>query len=91
MVVGVYGIAYTSASRNPVQHWPVELAGLLGKAFGPIGFCISAARGVMPWRMGTIIVFNDLMWWIPFAAILFAAHNHWQVHRNQHEDRLDHK
>src|SRR5437660_12782253 len=37
MVVGVYGVGYAAASRDPLRHWPVVLVGLLGKLFGVIG------------------------------------------------------
>jgi len=73
MIVGVYGVAYWFAARAPLRHWPVVLAGLLGKLFGPIGFVSSAANGVMPWRTGFIILSNDIVWWIPFSLILIAS------------------
>jgi hypothetical protein len=74
MIVGVYGVAYFFASRAPLRHWPVILAGLLGKILGPIGFCVSALNGVLPWRMGLIIVLNDIIWWAPFILILLASY-----------------
>jgi small multidrug resistance pump len=38
MIVGVYGLGYWFASKDPLTHWPITLVGLLGKIFGPIGF-----------------------------------------------------
>ena len=73
MVVGVYGVAYALAARDPLRHWPVVLAGLLGKILGPIGFLFAALDGRLPWRAGWTIVTNDLIWWLPFAALLWAA------------------
>ena len=73
MVIGVYGIAYWIAADDPVQHWPVVLAGLLGKIFGPIGFVYTAVRGELPWSMGLTLLTNDLAWWIPFTAILIHS------------------
>jgi peroxiredoxin len=73
MIVGVYGIGYAMAARDPMRHWPIVLVGLLGKIFGPIGFLMAASSGELPWRFGLIIVFNDLIWLYPFAAILYAA------------------
>lgn len=70
MIVGVYGIGYAIAATDPVRHWPIVLVGLLGKVFGPIGFLQAAVAGKLPWRFGTTLLFNDLMWWIPFGAIL---------------------
>ena len=48
MVVGVYGVAYALAARDPIRHWPVVLAGLLGKILGPIGFVLAALDGRLP-------------------------------------------
>lgn len=73
MVIGVYGVGYLCASRDPLRHWPIVLVGLLGKIFGPIGFAWSAARGAIDWSFGWTILTNDLLWWWPFGAILLAA------------------
>lgn len=70
MIVGVYGIGYLAASRDPIRHWPIVLVGFLGKIFGPIGFLQTAMMGDIPWSFGFVIIFNDLIWWIPFGAIL---------------------
>lgn len=73
MIVGVYGIGYLIAARDPVRHWPIVLVGLVGKVLGPIGFVWSVARGELPWVFGLTIVANDLIWWVPFAMILWHA------------------
>ncbi|HMN95373.1 MAG TPA: alkyl hydroperoxide reductase [Phycisphaerales bacterium] len=73
MIVGVYGVGYAIAAMNPLRHWPIVLVGLIGKVLGPIGFVDAALRGDLPWAMGVTIIFNDLLWWVPFAAILHAA------------------
>lgn len=73
MIVGVYGIGYAAAARDPYRHWPIVLVGLLGKVFGPIGFLQAAGSGELPWAMGWTILANDLVWWLPFAAILRGA------------------
>ena len=73
MIVGVYGIGYLVAAGDPLRHWPIVLVGFLGKIFGPIGFLQTAMMGDIPWSFGFVIIFNDLIWWIPFGAILFNA------------------
>ena len=73
MIVGVYGIGYMAAARNPLRHWPIVLVGLLGKIFGPIGFAGALAKGVFPVKFGATILTNDLIWWIPFGIILYRA------------------
>jgi hypothetical protein len=73
MIVGVYGVGYGLAARDPLQHWPIVLVGLLGKILGPIGFAQAIVRGTFPPQFGWTILTNDLLWWWPFAAILTAA------------------
>lgn len=73
MVIGVYGIGYGLAARDAATHWPIVFVGLLGKVFGPMGFAFAALRGELPWSMGVTILTNDLVWWIPFTAILVHA------------------
>ena len=78
MIVGVYGIGYACAARDPLRHWPIVLVGLLGKVCGPLGFLDAARQGALPWRCGWLILTNDLIWWLPFGALLLAA---WRHHR----------
>jgi ligand-binding SRPBCC domain-containing protein len=73
MIVGVYGVGYLIAAGDPRRHWPIVLVGLLGKVFGPIGFAKALADGVFPPVFGLTIVTNDLIWWVPFAMILWDA------------------
>ena len=74
MVIGVYGVGYLCAARDPLRHWPIVLVGLLGKIFGPIGFAWTAWDGAIPWHFGVNIITNDLLWWLPFGRILWRAH-----------------
>lgn len=76
MIVGVYGVGYGVAAFNPVRHWPIILVGLLGKIFGPVGFLWHVLGGSLPWALGLTIIFNDLVWWVPFALVLRAAWEH---------------
>ena len=77
MIVGVYGVGYWVASSHPLRHWPIVLVGLLGKVFGPAGFVWAVLTGALPWSWGLTIVTNDLIWWLPFTAILYQA---WWTH-----------
>ncbi len=66
--MGVYGVGYALAARDPLRHWPIVFVGLLGKILGPIGFAQALVRGTFPPEFGWTIVTNDLVWWWPFAA-----------------------
>lgn len=75
MIVGVYGIGYIVAAYDPARHWPIVLVGFLGKVFGPIGFAWYLIQGAFPLHFGLVIIFNDLIWWVPFGLILLHAYN----------------
>ena len=81
MVVGVYGIGYWLAARDPLGQWPLVFVGLLGKVLGPIGFVYYAARGTLPWSFGLLNITNDLIWWLPFTAIVVAGRARERQHR----------
>jgi len=77
MIVGVYGVGYLAAARNPFTHWPITLVGLLGKVLGPIGFAKALIEERFPIAFGLNIITNDLIWWIPFFFILKGAYDYW--------------
>jgi small multidrug resistance pump len=70
MIVGVYGVGYWLAAQDPIKHYPIVLVGFLGKIFGPIGFAQALITNRFPLAFGINIIFNDLIWWIPFFLIL---------------------
>ncbi|MEQ8358951.1 MAG: alkyl hydroperoxide reductase [Cytophagales bacterium] len=74
MIVGVYGLGYWIAAGDPKRHWPIVLVGFLGKLFGPIGFAWYLAQEVFPFKWGLIIMFNDIIWWLPFGILLYEAY-----------------
>lgn len=73
MLVGVYGVAYWIAASDPGRYWPLVLVGLLGKVLGPLGGIWAVARGDLPAAILVVNVMNDLIWWGPFAWILWCA------------------
>ncbi len=73
MIVGVFGVGYWIAASSPYQHWPIVLVGLLGKILGPLGFLSAAMRHELPWSWSIMILSNDVIWWVPFAVILYEA------------------
>lgn len=78
MIVGVYGVGYLAAATDPLRHWPVVLVGFMGKIFGPIGFVQAVVTGALPLSFGWLILFNDLIWWLPFGFLLLRS---WQAAR----------
>ncbi len=76
MVIGVYGVGYWLASYDPLRHWIIVLVGFLGKIFGPLGYVFNLLQGMPYPQFGYTLITNDLIWWLPFALILWAAYQH---------------
>lgn len=73
MIVACYGVGYLIAATDPVRWWPLVLVGLIGKVLGPLGFTHALITGGLPLEFGWMILLNDLIWWPPFAVILWSA------------------
>jgi hypothetical protein len=73
MLVGVYGIAYWFASRNPQRYWPLILVGFIGKFLGPIGSAYYIYTGKLQPNFLWVNVWNDLIWLFPFAWVMYLA------------------
>ena len=73
MVVGVYGLGYAYAAWRLNRALPFIALGLLGKTLGPIGWVATVHAGEWPIRTFTLILFNDLVWWLPFGLFLLEG------------------
>jgi peroxiredoxin len=90
MIVGVYGIGYWFAAGDVARHWPIVLVGFLGKIFGPIGFVQAHfIDGTVPLRFGSTLITNDLIWWVPFGAMLVFAYRSHERERSRRFERVD--
>lgn len=73
MVVGLYGVGYAYAAWRLDRAFPFIAIGLAGKILGPIGFVVSVAQHELPSRMFPLLVFDDLLWWLPFGMFLIEG------------------
>src|SRR5687767_11112455 len=73
MVVGLYGLVYLEIARRPERGWTLAAVGLLGKLLGPAGMWWLVARGTWPPQAAWLCLWNDLVWWAPFALYLRDA------------------
>ncbi len=73
MVVGLYGLAYAYAAVRLDAARPLVALGLLGKVLGPLGWLLTVSSGEWPLRTFTLIVFNDLVWWLPLGLFLLEG------------------
>jgi hypothetical protein len=74
MMVGVWGVGYLVAARDPLRHWPIVLVGFLGKAFGFVGVANGVLMGKLAPTAFWTNLFNDVIWLIPFGLILYRAY-----------------
>jgi len=68
------GIGYLIASSNAFRYWPVVFIGLLTKLLMPLSIYIGYLHGDLPTDAFRMAVTNHLIWWIPFAAILYRIY-----------------
>ena len=73
LVMGIFGIGLLLAAKNPIQHWMIVLTGLVKFTLGIIGFGSALIHQEIAPRSLWLMVADDLVWWVPFAAILWAS------------------
>lgn len=73
MMVGLYGAGYAYAAWRLDRGAPLIAIGLAGKVLGPIGYLLTAGATHWPLRALTLNIFNDVIWWIPFAMYLLEG------------------
>lgn len=73
MMVGLYGVGYAYAAWRLDRGQPLIAIGLAGKLLGPLGYLLTAGAWYWPWRTLTLNIFNDVIWWIPFALYLLEG------------------
>lgn len=73
MVVGLYGVLYAQATWKLDAGRTIIAVGLVGKILGPLGWMMTVHSGEWPRRTFVLIVFNDLIWWLPFSLFLLEG------------------
>ena len=73
MVIGLYGLGYAYAAWRLDRAAPFIAIGLLGKLLGPVGWVLAVNHGEWPVRTVTLILFNDVIWWLPFCLFLLEG------------------
>lgn len=76
MTSAIFGLGFIMASFNPLRNWVIVLMGLLLKMLGPIGFLYYYLHHEIPGVIINMHITNDIIWWIPFAIILYNAYKH---------------
>lgn len=85
MAIGLYGLVYWEAARDPKRGWPLVAVGMAGKALGPVGHGWLVATGAWPAATFVLVLPNDFLWWGPFLLYLVDA---WPFYRRQLKEVL---
>ncbi len=73
VIMGILGFCFLIAAKNPIHHWMVTLVGLIKFSLGIFGFGLAIFHHEIPLRSVWMMVADDLIWWAPFAGILWAC------------------
>ena len=82
MMMAIFGVGYAIAARDPIKHWLLIFVSLLGKVLGPVGFLLGVLKGQLAWAAGRTFLTDDVMWWVPFAWMLYHAYQANQERRS---------
>ena len=73
IVDGVLAIGYIYAAWRLDRAFPFIAIGLAAKVIAPLGWVLAVAGGQLTARTLTLVIFDDIVWWIPFALLLLEG------------------
>ncbi len=73
IVDAALAIGYTYASRRLDRAIPFVAAGMAAKVIAPLVWVLAVAGGQLTARTLTLVIFEDVVWWIPFALFLLEG------------------
>jgi hypothetical protein len=69
----ILGIGFLISARSPIRHWPIVLAGFAKFNLVIFAFITSLIDAPLPTSILLLAMVDDVIWWFPFAAILWVA------------------
>ncbi len=73
-VMVIFGLGYLIAAYDVYRYWPIVMLGLFYKVSMPLLFLADSLIGVTQITFNNMIVFNYLIWILPFALILHKVY-----------------
>ena len=73
LVAAALGAGFLIAARNPVRHWPIVLVGFAKASLGITGLGMAVFHQDLPLCTLWMLLVDDLVWWLPFAMILWIC------------------
>ena len=73
LISAALGIGLIIATRSPIRHWSIILTAFIKFNLVIITVLSSLPSAPMPLFMILMVILDDVIWWFPFAAILWAV------------------
>lgn len=73
LLSAVFGIGFMISARDPIRHWPVVLLGFSKASLVIVLLILSIFANELPAHTLWLALFDDIIWWFPLAAILWAT------------------
>jgi hypothetical protein len=73
IVEGLLALGYAFAAVHVHRAYPFIAVGLAAKVLVPVAWLVAVIGGELTARTLTLVIFEDLVWWIPFAAFLLEG------------------
>ncbi len=73
MISGVVGFALLIAATDPIRHWLIVLLGFAKTLAATVILAFAVSAGDLPPSSLLFLPFDDLVWLVPFGAILWIT------------------
>lgn len=75
VVTGIFGLGYLLSAYDPYRYWPILLLGFIYQLLVPAVYFLDLSTGILSVELTSLIVFNYLIWVIPFGLSLRKIYN----------------
>ena len=73
MLSALFGVGFLISARDPIRHWPVILLGFAKATLVILLLLSSIFAHELPAKALWVAFFDDFIWWLPLAAILWTT------------------
>jgi hypothetical protein len=73
LISGVLGLALLIAALDPIRHWLIVLLGFAKSVAAITAVAFAVSTGRLPAASLLFLPFDDLLWLVPFGAILWVT------------------
>lgn len=73
LIDGLLALGYAYAAMRLQKAFPFIVIGLAVKVIVPLVWALAVAGGQLTARTLTLVIFDDVVWWIPFALFLLEG------------------